>query len=51
MMHEHFYALYVFTVHSNGGVVTTPPYLLTLKIYPTPGEGPVNPFLHQNDRK
>ncbi len=41
MMEEHFYALYVFTVQSNGGVVT-PPYLSTLKTYPTPGEGPIN---------
>ncbi len=24
MMHEHFYALYVFTVQSKGGVATTP---------------------------
>ena len=24
MMQEHFYALYVFTVQSNGGVATTP---------------------------
>ena len=26
MMQEHFYALYVFTVKSNGGVATTPPH-------------------------
>ncbi len=25
MMQEHFYALYVFTEQSNGGVATTPP--------------------------
>ncbi len=43
MMQEQFYALYVFTVQSNGGVATTPPYLSTLKIYPTPGEGPIDP--------
>ncbi len=49
-MQEHSYALYVFTVQSNGGVATTP-YLSTLKTYPTPGEGPIPPFLHQNDRK
>ncbi len=43
-MQEHFYALYVFTVQSNGGVATTPPpYLLILKTYPTPGEGPIHP--------
>ncbi len=47
-MQEHFNALYVFTVQSNGGVGTTPPllvdfYLLTLKTYPTPGKGSVHP--------
>ncbi len=50
-MQEHFYALYVLTVQSNGRAATTP-YLSTLKIYPTPGEGPIiPPFLHQNDHK
>ena len=43
MMQEYFYALYVFIVQSNGGVATTHPYLLTLKTYPTPGEGPIHP--------
>ncbi len=44
MMQEQFYALCMFTVQSNGGVATTPPpYLLTLKTYPTSGEGPVHP--------
>ena len=28
MMQEHFYALYVFTVQSNGGVATPTPHLL-----------------------
>ncbi len=53
MTQEHFYALYVFTVQSsNGGVATTPsPYLSTLKTYLTPGERPIQPVLHQNDRK
>ena len=43
MMHEHFYAFYVFAVQSNGGVAT--PHLTTLKTYPTPspGEGPIHP--------
>ena len=41
MMQEHLYALYMFTVQSNGGEATTTPYLLTLKIYPNPGEGPI----------
>ncbi len=43
-MQEHFYALYVFTVQSNGGVVTNP-YLSTLKTYPNPGdrESPMHP--------
>ncbi len=42
MMQEPFYAFYVFTVRTNGGVATTP-YLSTLKTYPTPGEGPIHP--------
>ncbi len=42
-MQEHFYALYVFTVQSNGGVAPPPPYLSTLKTYPTTGERPRHP--------
>ncbi len=49
MMQEHFYALYVFTVQSNSGVATTP-HLSTLKIYPTPGEGPIHPVFASKGR-
>ncbi len=41
-MQEQFYALYAFSVLSNGEVATTP-CLSTLKIYPIPGEGPIHP--------
>ena len=51
MMQEHFYALYVFTVQSNGGVATPLPHLSTLKTYPTPGKVLYTLFLHQNDHK
>ncbi len=47
MMQEHFYALYGFTVQSNGGVATTPTCRL-LKTYPTPGEGPIQPVFASN---
>ncbi len=35
-MQEHFYALYVFTVRSNGGVATTPPLLVDFEDLPYP---------------
>ncbi len=41
-MQEHFYVLYLFTVQSQWWS-GNPPYLSTLKIYPTPGEGPIPP--------
>ncbi len=40
MMREHFDALYVFTVQSNGEVATTPPLLVNFEDLPYPREGP-----------
>ncbi len=37
-MQEHFYALYVFTVQSNGEVATTPPLLVDFEYLPYPGK-------------
>ena len=44
-MEEHFYALYVFTVQSNGGVATPPPPLVDFELedLPYPREGPIHP--------
>ncbi len=50
-MQEHFYVLYVFIVQSQWWSGNHPPYLSTLKIYPTPRKVLYPPFLHQNDRK
>ena len=46
MMQEHFYhvyALYMFTVQSNGGVATTHLLLVNFEDLPYPGEGPIHP--------
>ncbi len=49
-MKEHFYALYLFTVQSNGGVST--PLLVDFEDLPYPQEGPIHSgFAHQNYRK
>ncbi len=50
-MLEHFYALYVFTVQSNGGVATTP-LLVDFEDLPYPPKKVLyTSFLYQNDRK
>ncbi len=49
-MQEHLYVLYVFTVQSNGGMATTP-LLVDYEDLPYSGEGPIPPFLYQNDCK
>ncbi len=41
MIQKHVYALHVFTVQSNGGVVTT---CRLWRFNPTPGEGPIPRF-------
>ncbi len=51
MMQEHFYCTLHGLLYKVMVEATTESYLSTLKTYPTPGDGPITPFLHQNDRK
>ncbi len=54
MMQEHFYhvyALYMFTVQSNGGVATTHLLLVNFEDLPYPRGRSYTPRFYQNDRK